>query len=44
MTHPGVAPCAPRVMILAILVDNHVVIICAKYEASRPSGVREEEF
>ena len=44
MTRPGVVPCGPRVIILAILVDNHVVIICAKYEPSRPYGFREEEF
>ena len=43
-THLGVAPHNPRAMILVNLVDNHEVMICAKYEASGPSNFREEDF
>ena len=43
-TGPGAAPHDPRGTILAILVDNHEVMLCAKYELSRPPSSREEDF
>ena len=42
--HLGVAPYDPRTIILAILVDPHEMTLHAKYQVSRPIGLKEEDF
>ena len=43
-TPKGVAVCSPGVIILTILVEDHIMILHAKYQSSRPCGFREEDF